>query len=530
MNENFLDVIIPAAPEDDSILELCIKGVRENVVGVNRVILVSPTPRDGGDVWIGDSEFPISKEDVGYVMGKNWRNGWYYQQLLKLYAPEVVENLTTKYLVVDADTVFLRPVEFFDEVGRTLFAPASEFHMPYFEHMARLHPTFRREFRHVSGVAHHMLFDQEILGELFRMVETQHEIPFWNAFLCCVDPAQDLQSGASEYEIYFNFMFSRYREKAALRPLRWANVREPALELFRDDGYDYISIHRYSRKSKVPIAPPKSFHGQNETEESSKSNTPIFTSKSEPIESGPGKCAIEHSMTFLFIVGVEGAGHHLIRSVFSEFLNHSRCIDEGRWHGMFIDQWSSNCRYSIEEMRARFNCIVEAYKSEGVTHLFECASFPFFQPRDSIRRPDLVETYEIVSESAEVKFLVLDRDPVEATLSAVRRRFTDNLPYQAKIVEDNLVNIAAQLTQLESSCYRVIRFDDILDRPSANLEAIADWIDFPREILLSSADKVRRPNGLEGVPEADISWLNGFFSGTRRDRWIEVFNSQPLLQ
>src|SRR5882762_7103078 len=57
--------------------------------------------------------------------------GWYFQQLLKyswcFKNPEIGH-----YLVWDADTVLLRPLDFFDDQGRVLMTKSSEYHPPYF--------------------------------------------------------------------------------------------------------------------------------------------------------------------------------------------------------------------------------------------------------------------------------------------------------------------------------------------------------------------------------------------------------------
>ena len=55
-----------------------------------------------------------------------------------------------------------------------------------------------------------MVFQRDVLQDLFSQVETHHNQPLWQAFCRCVDPQDDLRlSLASEYEIYFNFVFSR---------------------------------------------------------------------------------------------------------------------------------------------------------------------------------------------------------------------------------------------------------------------------------------------------------------------------------
>ena len=51
------------------------------------------------------------------------------------------------------------------------------------------------------------------------------------------------ESGASEYEIYFNYMLKNYSDKIEIRQLNWANTNS----LDVDSGFDYISCHWYIR-------------------------------------------------------------------------------------------------------------------------------------------------------------------------------------------------------------------------------------------------------------------------------------------
>ena len=97
-----------------------------------------------------------------------------------------------------------------------------------------------------------MVFQRDVLQDLFSQVETHHNQPLWQAFCRCVDPQDDLRlSLASEYEIYFNFVFSRTNQ-AHIRRLKWANVSDyTGLKRFKSRGYHFVSCHAYLRASTV---------------------------------------------------------------------------------------------------------------------------------------------------------------------------------------------------------------------------------------------------------------------------------------
>ena len=129
----------------------------------------------------------------------------------------------------------------FIENGVFLFNTSSEYHQPYFTHMKKLHPSLIKQMN-CSGICHFMMFNKECLNGLFNLVSNNNNnFDFWKVFLDCVNPQES--SGASEYEIYFNYMLLYKPELIKIRNLQWANLDKYSVE-----NYDYISIHWWTRK------------------------------------------------------------------------------------------------------------------------------------------------------------------------------------------------------------------------------------------------------------------------------------------
>ena len=84
-----------------------------------------------------------------------------------------------------------------------------------------------------------MIFQESVLKSMFNEVETHHNKPFWKIFCNLVDQYDLTFSGASEYEIYFNYVFS-HSDKVQLRKLKFGDSRYRTL--------NYISVHSYSKK------------------------------------------------------------------------------------------------------------------------------------------------------------------------------------------------------------------------------------------------------------------------------------------
>ncbi len=255
---NTIDVVIPCASKDKRILSLCIDYIRSNGQNVGRIIVVSAEPLTNRAEWFDEARYPFSQQDILHAIIENPREaaayqnhpanriGWIYQQLLKLYAPVVIPNLTQTILILDADTLFLRPVEFITTNRTLLYTTGTEYHAPYFAHMGRLLPSLRRVFPAYSGIANHMLFEKGVIVELFNAIQQYHQDEPWRALCRCIDRQELFGSCMSEYEIYFNFIFGLKKKNIAVRQLKWhhqAYIQK--LAQYQKELYDYVSCHSY---------------------------------------------------------------------------------------------------------------------------------------------------------------------------------------------------------------------------------------------------------------------------------------------
>ncbi len=267
--DDLIDVVIVTHPKDTATLDLCIDGIRENCSHIRRVIVVSSQKLTDKAEWFDENKFPFSKEDIAATIVRGdktkresfFRNnhrspGWYFQQLLKLYSPFLIPNISSNVLILDSDTIFMNPVKFLNQSNGGLFCISRDQTEPkrhYFAHAKRLVPDYKRIYPKVYSVCHHMLFQKPILEHLFSTVEQHHQTEFWVAFCLCVDLKAN--KGASEYEIYYNFALN-HTSQVALHELKWTN--SPDLEhinKFKSKGYHFVSFHTYLRQKRFPIHP-----------------------------------------------------------------------------------------------------------------------------------------------------------------------------------------------------------------------------------------------------------------------------------
>ena len=235
------DIVIPLGPNDLQNIEKQIECTRTNVIGFRNIYIITPIANFvcPGAITIDESIFPFA-DQIALYHGKDGRNGWYLQQLIKLYAGLLVPGILDRYLVIDADTFFLKPTTFINSENQCQYNFGREYHCHYFDHMRKLHPDFVRVYE-LSGICHHMMFETRFIKEIMRLVGE----PFWVVFLEKVEPwlRHGIGSGASEYELYFNYVCKYHMDEIEVRELAWENVR--VLDLNMD--LDYISHHHFLR-------------------------------------------------------------------------------------------------------------------------------------------------------------------------------------------------------------------------------------------------------------------------------------------
>ena len=242
------DIVIPVGPNDIKKIINQLIYTKKNIIGYRKIYIIldklyfNLLSIDKDINLISEDFFPFSILTIESFHGKKSRNGWYLQQLLKLYAGFIIPDILDKYLVIDADTFFLKPTSFID-TNKCLYNYGDEFHIPYFNHMKKLNNNFVKKFNYKSGICHHMIFETKILKEIFNIIESNHNDFFFNVFLKCVDEDDYNNSGASEYEIYFNYIFNNYVNNIILRKLIFINTND--VNQLNNNNVDYISMHHY---------------------------------------------------------------------------------------------------------------------------------------------------------------------------------------------------------------------------------------------------------------------------------------------
>lgn len=222
-----MDILICHGPNDNNILDLNIEYNRKNVAHRNMYIITyDPNLKKEGCIVIHEDIVPFKLRIQELYPNEKNRWGWYLQQLIKICAPTFIPELSEYYLTIDCDTLFIKPTAFFEGNIPLYNYVQKSIHSPYFDHMKRMHKGLI-QVNEISGICHHMLFNQHILTDMYSMIEDEYNANnhtryrFWEIFLACIDKKEFRLSGASEYELYFNYIQKYHVNKFKLRQMSW---------------------------------------------------------------------------------------------------------------------------------------------------------------------------------------------------------------------------------------------------------------------------------------------------------------------
>ncbi len=259
MSDIFYDIVIPVHKKDLAILEYCIEAAKTKLVGVRRIITVSKERYTTNAEWFPESAFPFSLDEVRQYVGGS--AGWYFQQLLKMYAPIIIDDIAQNVMILDSDTVFFKKTKMFDNTGKPYFNLSKDkkicrqpFDIEVEKHIQKLFPEISRnnlpqEFQAYSGIAHNMMFNRNFMQELFKKVEQYDGSgdKFYKIFL----KHSNHEHSASEYQIYFNFLTIFHRDQIVMRKLKYKNTADINIKKYRKRfKYHYCSFHSYLRHKR----------------------------------------------------------------------------------------------------------------------------------------------------------------------------------------------------------------------------------------------------------------------------------------
>lgn len=249
------DIVIPCSGSNRHIRTLpgCIEGIRRNITDeIGDIYIVAPHEIELPDkslIYVNEEEWcglTVREIEEYWDNVKDFkeRPGWLMQQMIKLTGSR--NDISDEYITVDADHYILSPHTFSENGVYNFFT--RNLYMVWFEACAYKMLGKPFEFRPVqSPVTEKMIFNKEIVTEIFSKVESAFSKPLWQA-------AIDICTGHgkimfSEFTLYSRYVMDTYPDKGKL-------VSEDFLtERYNDKAdYSYESMYnKYRGVSSVTV-------------------------------------------------------------------------------------------------------------------------------------------------------------------------------------------------------------------------------------------------------------------------------------
>ena len=228
-----IDAIIPLTQKDFLIVSYSIYGLMLNSQNkINSITLCVPTMhvlefsknysnqikslvRSFGttQVKILSDEEIIGSIDLNLMsLNLGNRTGWIIQQIIKIKAS--INSLTGKSLVLDADTVLLKPITFLNNSGKQILHVGTDRHMPYLNTLQKVWGFSPESFK-LSFVTHFQLMQKMYLLDIYSSDDA-------GILKLIRGGDKNEPSMFSEYETYGKYMSLRQCDKVAF--VRWDNT------------------------------------------------------------------------------------------------------------------------------------------------------------------------------------------------------------------------------------------------------------------------------------------------------------------
>lgn len=238
----------------------------------------------------------------------------------------------------------------------------------------------------------------------------------------------------------------------------------------------------------------------------------------------------------LFLIGVEGSGHHLTRAFLTHFFQKEEVVLLDKVFPFLFYRWDAlqdNLQKESPKLTTReeySSAIATVMKnSPQLNFMYSSASFPYGLKRDTLRRPDIIDVIELMEPYFEFRLMLIYRDPISCAYSAVRRKFNDNALHQARIVEDNLIFIKQQI-EASGLDYRSVSYENFISKPDSYSKMFEQWWDINSVSFQKGKQQIRKPTSKKEIPSDTLKLLEEFFSPLRRQQWESFLKAKDVSQ
>jgi hypothetical protein len=248
---------------------------------------------------------------------------------------------------------------------------------------------------------------------------------------------------------------------------------------------------------------------------------------------------------YVLVVGVEGAGHHALETVWRNLAQQYDLHMTGYSPGLHSFNKPHNVsrayQFSSIELARHRRTFQRFLARDDILDkrlvIDSRNSYPEGYGVGNLAHPDLLFLGLLDGDLIDLRVLVLYRDPTACVLSAVRRfqveRFEyKNYQWQARAVEESLAMIHNAIPLLPCGKVAVYGYEALMAQPAMHARSLADLIGVKRPHLLEAMRDLRPSAYSSALPSdeqlaATQADLQAFFSA-REHLWPLLTQAKPL--
>lgn len=232
-----IEILMVSKKEDFSVLKVSLESaIRMSVNPVSSITIIVPDDEvnlvktflnvmaEFQKINVIPENKVVTKEVIELITkNRPDKFGWILQQVL--VASYIINSRSEYILVVDADTVLLRPRIWVDKNSKQILMPTQELHKPYYDFLRSSSNMYGKTV--ISFMSHHLLIQVKIFREIFEMFNGSVLTALQKAFAFS-SPTESAPFDL-KYEIYSQYLLLNH--KGQLDLVKWGNLSLPRSDL-----------------------------------------------------------------------------------------------------------------------------------------------------------------------------------------------------------------------------------------------------------------------------------------------------------
>ena len=248
------------------------------------------------------------------------------------------------------------------------------------------------------------------------------------------------------------------------------------------------------------------------------------------IVTDPPYCTMHHVPEsplpiLLFVAGVEGSGHHALRSIWHQLQDKGQATVleyDQLLHVLSISEHASFHTSSIDlnDHKRAWMDTFRLHTQKGKPRVLVDAqnSYPMGKMAGSLASPDIDMLMALDGLVFDLRAIVLSRNPTRTVLSAVRRFSSNDLDlvyktptFQARVVSEALTHLNNAVTRLPCGKWMTVQYEELVQAPTAFQASLATLLNLPARALDGAFKDIAAPSQQNSKSSLECHELDSFF-------------------